>query len=145
MNQKLKLKIQSRRKERWKLQVFLFLFLFIGLQDSYALCRVFKKNGICSEVEEQLVGGQSSSLSFMENSNSTSHSQTLVNDYETLSPDILMAASSSCVEEEEKDDSWMQFITEDAWCASNSSAIGLDDLSHLTFTNWNSYCFLIIL
>ncbi|KGN63971.1 NAC domain-containing protein 86 [Cucumis sativus] len=106
-----------------------------GIQDSYALCRVFKKNGICSEVEEILVGGQSSSssLSFMENSNSTS--QTLVNDYETLSPDILMAASSSCVEEEEKDDSWMQFITEDAWCASNSSAIGLDDLSHLTFTN----------
>ena len=114
--------------------VFCFV-LFIGLQDSYALCRVFKKNGICSEVEEILVGGQSSSssLSFMENSNSTS--QTLVNDYETLSPDILMAASSSCVEEEEKDDSWMQFITEDAWCASNSSAIGLDDLSHLTFTN----------
>ncbi|XP_023519514.1 NAC domain-containing protein 86 [Cucurbita pepo subsp. pepo] len=105
-----------------------------GIQDSYALCRVFKKNGICSEVEEQLSGqSSSSSLSFIDNSNSTS--QTLVNDYETLSPEVLMPPpSSSCVEEEEKDDSWMQFITEDAWCASNSSPIALHDLSHLTFT-----------
>ncbi|KAG7020031.1 NAC domain-containing protein 86, partial [Cucurbita argyrosperma subsp. argyrosperma] len=86
-----------------------------GIQDSYALCRVLKKNGICSEVEEQISGqsSSSSSLSFIDNSNSTS--QTLVNDYETLSPDVLMPPpSSSCVEEEEKDDSWMQFITEDA-------------------------------
>ncbi|KAJ6418703.1 hypothetical protein OIU84_001971 [Salix udensis] len=39
---------------------------FSGIQDSYALCRVFKKNGICSEIEEQ--GQCTTSLSLMESS-----------------------------------------------------------------------------
>ncbi|KAL6319920.1 hypothetical protein AAG906_036996 [Vitis piasezkii] len=89
-----------------------------GIQDSYALCRVFKKNGICSESEEQ---GQCSS-SLMESS------QGVLNDYETMSPDVPLP-SSSCMEEEDKDDSWMQFITDDAWCSSNTIMGGADEVS----------------
>ncbi|XP_031280107.1 NAC domain-containing protein 86 isoform X1 [Pistacia vera] len=80
--------------------------------DSYALCRVFKKNGICSEVEDQQ--GQCS-ISLMESS-----SQGVMTDYETLSPDVQPTiTSSACIDEEDKDDSWMQFITDDPWCSSN--------------------------
>ncbi|KAK3406124.1 NAC domain-containing protein 86 [Eucalyptus grandis] len=82
-----------------------------GIQDSYALCRVFKKNGICTEVEEP--AGQS-------NLASIETSQGLMNDYETMSPDALLG-QSSCMDEEEKDDSWMQFITDDAWYSSNAA------------------------
>ncbi|KAL6183347.1 hypothetical protein ACLB2K_044758 [Fragaria x ananassa] len=101
-----------------------------GIQDSFALCRVFKKNGICTEIEEQ--GGQSSSsdVSLLIHERS---SQLLAagglhyNDHcstETLSPENIIprASSSSCLqdlEEEEKDDSWMQFITDDPWSSSN--------------------------
>uniref|UniRef100_A0A6N2M2P1 NAC domain-containing protein n=1 Tax=Salix viminalis TaxID=40686 RepID=A0A6N2M2P1_SALVM len=97
-----------------------------GIQDSYALCRVFKKNGICSEIEDQ---GQCTSLSLMENS-----SQGVMNEYETMSPDVPIA-SSSCVEEEEKDDSWMQFITDDPWCSSSNAMAGGEEISHVTFTD----------
>ncbi|KAL9324359.1 hypothetical protein ACSQ67_009216 [Phaseolus vulgaris] len=92
--------------------------------DTYALCRVFKKNGICSEIEEQ---GQCS-ISLIESC------QTIINECETMSPDI-PGASSSCLEEEDKDDSWMQFITEDAWYSSNAAMVGGEELSHVTFTN----------
>lgn len=51
-----------------------------------------------------------------------------------MSPDI-PGASSSCLEEEDKDDSWMQFITEDAWYSSNAAMVGGEELSHVTFTN----------
>jgi hypothetical protein len=52
-----------------------------------------------------------------------------------MSPDIL-GASSSCLEEEDKDDSWMQFITEDAWYSSNAATmVGCEEVSHVTFTN----------
>ncbi|XP_047167966.1 NAC domain-containing protein 86 isoform X2 [Vigna umbellata] len=95
-----------------------------GLQDTYALCRVFKKNGICSEIEEQ---GQCS-ISLIESC------QTMINECDTMSPDI-PGASSSCLEEEDKDDSWMQFITEDAWYSSNAAMVGGEELSHVTFTN----------
>ncbi|GAV83772.1 NAM domain-containing protein [Cephalotus follicularis] len=88
-----------------------------GIQDSYALCRVFKKNGICSEMEEQ---GQCS-MSLMERS------------HETMSPDVVVT-SSSFMEAEDKDDSWMQFITEDAWCSSTTS-MAAEEISHVTFTN----------
>ncbi|KAJ6373729.1 hypothetical protein OIU78_029419 [Salix suchowensis] len=94
--------------------------------DSYALCRVFKKNGICSEIEDQ---GQCTGLSLMENS-----SQGVMNEYETMSPDVPIA-SSSCVEEEEKDDSWMQFITDDPWCSSSNAMAGGEEISHVTFTD----------
>ncbi|KAL9337436.1 hypothetical protein Peur_069205 [Populus x canadensis] len=99
-----------------------------GIQDSYALCRVFKKNGICSEIEEQ---GQctSTSLSIMESS-----PQGVINEYETMSPDVPIA-SSSCVEEEDKDDSWMQFITDEPWCSSNNAMVGGEEISHSTFTD----------
>ncbi|KOM54564.1 hypothetical protein LR48_Vigan10g045600 [Vigna angularis] len=92
--------------------------------DTYALCRVFKKNGICSEIEEQ---GQCS-ISLIESC------QTMINECDTMSPDI-PGASSSCLEEEDKDDSWMQFITEDAWYSSNAAMVGGEELSHVTFTN----------
>lgn len=50
-------------------------------------------------------------------------SQTVNNECETMSPEIPMA-SSSCVgdDQEDKDDSWMQFIIDDAWCS--NTAIG---------------------
>jgi hypothetical protein len=99
----------------------------IALQDTYALCRVFKKNGICSDMEEQQAQCSMSSL--------IECSQTIINECETMSPDIL-GASSSCLEEEDKDDSWMQFITEDAWYSSNAATmVGCEEVSHVTFTN----------
>ncbi|XP_042510869.1 NAC domain-containing protein 45-like isoform X1 [Macadamia integrifolia] len=97
----------------------------MGIQvDTYALCRVFKKNGICSEIEEQ---GRSN-LSMVESS-----SQGIINDYETMSPDVPIA-SSSCIEDEDKDEEWMHFITEDVWCSSNSN-IGSQDASYVGFSN----------
>ncbi|KAF5803639.1 putative transcription factor NAM family [Helianthus annuus] len=80
-----------------------------SVQDAYALCRVFKKNGVCVELQE--TGHPSMSVS--------QYSPTVTNDYETMSPDVPVA-SSSCVEEDDKDDSWMQFITDDPWCSPNS-------------------------
>ncbi|KAK9062849.1 hypothetical protein SSX86_020039 [Deinandra increscens subsp. villosa] len=83
-----------------------------GMQESYALCRVFKKNGVCVEMEDN---GNTSMLQ---------HSPSLItnhHDYETMiSPHHVAASSSSCLEdnhhhEEEEDDSWMQFITDDPW------------------------------
>lgn len=85
---------------------------------------MFKKNGICSEAEEQ---GQCS-ISLME------CSQGVVNDSETMSPDLPLASPSG-IEEEDKDDSWMQFITDDAWCSSNTSAMAGDEASNVVFTN----------
>lgn len=38
---------------------------------------------------------------------------------QTLSPNMQPAQSPSCVDEE--DDSWMQFITDDAWCSAVST------------------------
>ncbi|KAM7278181.1 hypothetical protein ACFE04_005315 [Oxalis oulophora] len=97
-----------------------------GIQDSYALCRVFKKNGICSEIEEQA----QYNITLMDIS--SSHSITNI-DYETMSPDVPLA-SSSVIEDDDKDDSWMQFITDDdPWC---SSSLGGQEVSgHVTFTN----------
>ncbi|KAJ4713598.1 NAC domain containing protein [Melia azedarach] len=106
-----------------------------GIQDSYALCRVFKKNGICSEMEDQQ--GQSSGISLMESSQNV-----INNEYDqTMSPDVNPITSSSCcIDEDDKDDSWMQFITDDPWCSSNSasasvSAHGGEEVSHFAFTH----------
>nr|GMD38904.1 NAC domain-containing protein 86 [Ipomoea batatas] len=102
-----------------------------GIQDSYALCRVFKKNGICSEIEEQ-AQQPSCNIQILDYSSA----QTVANEYETPSPEVPFT-SSSCVEEEEKedkDDSWMQFITEDAWC-SFTSPYATEEVSQTTFTN----------
>lgn len=87
---------------------------------------MFKKNGICSEIEEQ---GQCS-ITLIENSQTIN-----MNESETMSPELATGASSSCFEEEDKDDSWMQFITEDAWFSSNTAMAGCEEVSHLTFTN----------
>ncbi|KAK4800900.1 hypothetical protein SAY86_021387 [Trapa natans] len=101
-----------------------------GFQDSYALCRVFKKNGICSDVEEQQQA-QCSVSSLMESP------QGLFNEYElvTTSPDVQIASSSCIEEEEDKDDSWMQFITDDdaCWYPPNTSMAGEEVLPPVTF------------
>ena len=121
----LALTIENRKKCFTELRDFIIRDV---LQDTYALCRVFKKNGICSEVDQEQ--GQCS-ISLLEGS------QGVINDYETMSPDVTMA-SSSCVDEEDKDDSWMQFITDDAWCSS-SAAMGVggggEEISRMAFTN----------
>ncbi|PWA52764.1 NAC domain containing protein 57 [Artemisia annua] len=89
-----------------------------GVQDSYALCRVFKKNGICVDLDDN---GHTSMIV-------SQYSPTITNcnDYESMSPDVPVA-SSSCIEEDDKDDSWMQFITDDPWCSPSSP--------HATLTN----------
>lgn len=104
-----------------------------GMQDSYALCRVFKKNGFGNEVEDQ---GQWS-LSLMESSQGVVMSQ----EWENNSPDVPIASSSCLDQEDDKDDSWMQFITDDGgWGTSNPNAppIGGDfgeEVSTLNFSN----------
>lgn len=82
-------------------------------QDSYALCRVFKKNVVCAEVEDQ---GQYSNIVLIESPQAFTNDQ-----YENMSPDV-PGGSSSCVEEDDKDDEWMQFITDDAWCSNKEDA-----------------------
>ncbi|XP_050238610.1 NAC domain-containing protein 86 [Mercurialis annua] len=92
-----------------------------AIQDCYALCRVFKKNGIC---EEQ--GGQCS-LSLTETSNN--------NDYETMSPDLFIG-TSCCVEDDQDkddDDSWMQFITDD------DPNLPAQDISHLPIISHTNF------
>nr|GMD33971.1 NAC domain-containing protein 86 isoform X1 [Ipomoea batatas] len=80
-----------------------------GIQvDSYALCRVFKKNGICSEIEEQ-AQQPSCNIQILDYSSA----QTVANEYETPSP---------------------EFITEDAWC-SFTSPYATEEVSQTTFTN----------
>ncbi|PIA64003.1 hypothetical protein AQUCO_00201357v1 [Aquilegia coerulea] len=96
-----------------------------GIQDSYALCRVFKKNAVISEVEEHT----RSSLTFGESTSSSA-----IIEYETMSPDVPIG-SSPCMEEDDKDDAWMQFITDDAWGSSNTTNIGGEDTSSVVFTN----------
>ncbi|XP_073042304.1 NAC domain-containing protein 54 [Primulina eburnea] len=93
------------------------------IQDSYALCRVFKKNGLCSDVEDQQ--GQPSNIPLLDYSQGV----VITTEIETMSPEFPLASSSTlCMEEEEdKDDSWMQFITDDVWCG--------DEVSHVGFSN----------
>ncbi|KAJ3689184.1 hypothetical protein LUZ61_018348 [Rhynchospora tenuis] len=87
----------------------------MGIQDSYALCRVFKKNVVvCTEIEDQ---GQCS-ITMVENPPKI---MSLSNDCDTESPADMTVASSSCADEDDKDDSWMQFISDDAWCSTLSS------------------------
>ncbi|GMH23371.1 hypothetical protein Nepgr_025214 [Nepenthes gracilis] len=97
------------------------------VQDSYALCRVFKKNGVCFDTEEQK---QQHSLGF-----TAQRSQgKVITDYETMSPDVPLTSSSGCIEEEEdKDDSWMKYITDDAWYSSTST-LPTDQVSNVTST-----------
>uniref|UniRef100_M8C7K2 NAC domain-containing protein 74 n=1 Tax=Aegilops tauschii TaxID=37682 RepID=M8C7K2_AEGTA len=69
----------------------------IAIQDTYALCRVFKKNAICAEEY-----------------------------YQTPSPDVPAGSTSGGADADadddaDKDDSWMQFISEDAWCSSTAA------------------------
>ncbi|KAJ8563312.1 hypothetical protein K7X08_031764 [Anisodus acutangulus] len=115
-----------------------------GIQDSYALCRVFKKNGVCPEIEEQQLG-QVSSAPFLEYPPQAQGM--IIHEYdETPSPDynVPLTSSSSYMEleeeeeeeeEEDKYDSWMQFITEDAWCNSSTSSFNTEDISPLAFAN----------
>lgn len=86
-------------------------------QDTYALCRVFKKNAICTEVD----GLQAQcSMALLEGACQqllTSGSQ----EYQTSSPDVPVASTSGGADDDaEKDESWMQFISDDAWCSSTA-------------------------
>lgn len=81
---------------------WLFIFLVL-LQDSYALCRVFKKNVPAGEFEKQ---GECSSSQAKGN-------QEQVTDFED-------AGESSTANENDKDNSWMQFIVEDLWCSNKT-------------------------
>lgn len=98
-------------------------------QDTYALCRVFKKNAICAEVEE-LQEGQCS-MALLEGACQqllAAGSRTTGQDcYQTPSPDVPAGSTSGGADPDaddddaDKDDSWMQFISEDAWCSSTAA------------------------
>ena len=90
------------RKSKQGNEVLLFIFLII-LQDSYALCRVFKKNVPVGEFEKQ---GECSMSQAKGN-------QEQVADFED-------AGESSGANENDKDNSWMQFIVEDLWCTNKT-------------------------
>ncbi|KAL6559317.1 NAC domain-containing protein 54 [Orobanche gracilis] len=103
-----------------------------GIQDSYALCRVFKKNGLSPDVDQEQ--GQSSNISLLDYMQCGA-----ITEHETMSPDFHLASSSNniCMEEDEedkddKDDSWMQFITDDVWCSSSTNFSG-EEVSQLAF------------
>ncbi|KAK1384142.1 NAC domain-containing protein [Heracleum sosnowskyi] len=99
-----------------------------GIQDSYALCRVFKKNGICGSelLEDQ---GQLSMVL------TEDFSQGILTEYEAVSTSgVIPLAPSACTEDEDKDDSWMQFIKDDAWCSFNNPISG-EETSQVTQTN----------
>lgn len=104
------------------------------MQDSYALCRVFKKNGICSDTEDQQQA--QCSLLMMDSPQGVINNNNNSNiEYETTSPDVPIT-SSSYIDEDDKDDSWMQFITDDAWCSSSTGLMGVEEVSqHVAFTN----------
>ncbi|XP_074586783.1 NAC domain-containing protein 54-like [Curcuma longa] len=93
----------------------------MGLQDSYALCRVFKKNVISGDVEEP--HGQCSLTSMAETSVAIAAAAATVAGYETASssPIDMLVGSPSCADDDDKDDAWMQFITDDAWCSNLST------------------------
>ncbi|GER38450.1 NAC domain containing protein 57 [Striga asiatica] len=106
--------------------------LQVARTDSYALCRVFKKNGLSSEFEEHIQTSNLSLLDYMQGANNEHH--------ETMSPDFPLASSSNnlCNEEEHKDDkdeSWMHFITDDVWYSSSSTNFVGDEVSQQAFTN----------
>jgi hypothetical protein len=73
----------------------------VVLQDSYALCRVFKKNVALGELQKQKQGECSSSQSKEKQEQFTS---------------IRDAGQSSGSNEHGKDNTWMQFIADDLWC-----------------------------
>ncbi|KAK3224651.1 hypothetical protein Dsin_004513 [Dipteronia sinensis] len=118
-----------------------------GIQvDSYALCRVFKKNGICSEIDQDQGGGQCSNLALMESSQGVISSMNSEYDQAmSMSPDVpTITSSPSCCmvdhnqdQDQDKDDSWMQFITDqDPWCSSNTEDHQVSHHSHhVTFTS----------
>ncbi|KAL6493461.1 hypothetical protein OROGR_032240 [Orobanche gracilis] len=103
--------------------------------DSYALCRVFKKNGLSPDVDQEQ--GQSSNISLLDYMQFGA-----ITEHTTMSPDFSLASSSNniCMEEEEeeeeedddKDDSWMQFITDDVWCSSSTN-FGGEEVPQLAF------------
>ncbi|CAL0332613.1 unnamed protein product [Lupinus luteus] len=87
--------------------------------------------GLWSDIEEIEEEGQCGMSSLTESS------QTIINECETMSQDLL-GASSSCLEEEDNDDSLMQYITEEAWYSSNAAFDGGKEVSHVTFTTSNA-------
>ncbi|MQL87932.1 hypothetical protein Taro_020481 [Colocasia esculenta] len=93
----------------------------MGTQDSYALCRVFKKNVPTPEVEDQ---GQCS-LAVVESCRGFTH------DCDNTSPDVRVGSSPVA----DEDDAWMQYIAEDAWCSSVASGEDVDDSPCIAMAN----------
>ncbi|KAJ3692889.1 hypothetical protein LUZ60_011984 [Juncus effusus] len=87
-----------------------------GIQDSYALCRVFKKNVATSTSE-------------IERSESVIPDQLTTASETTVLSSEVQIGSSSVVDEDEKDDgAWMQYITDGPWCNNApSNEVALDN------------------
>jgi len=83
-----------------KLCQFFLLILVVIFQDSYALCRVFKKNVAFGELHKQKQGECSSSQAKEKQEQFTN---------------VRDAGQSSGSSEHGKDNSWMQFISDDLW------------------------------
>ncbi|CAM8937051.1 unnamed protein product [Rhodiola kirilowii] len=105
-----------------------------GIQDTFALCRVFKKN--CEMDQEQRGQCSFPSAALMEDNNNTLITSMINSEEEMImSPDIAMGSSSSYgrmdeVEELEKDDSWMQFITDDdPWFSSSNAVMAGEEIT----------------
>ncbi|ERN17060.1 hypothetical protein AMTR_s00044p00058470 [Amborella trichopoda] len=94
-----------------------------GIQDTYALCRVFKKNVACPDTEDQ---GQFT-MPLPESL------QISASEYDTVSPEMLHGSSSStCMDVDDKDDAWMQFLMEDAWCSTRANDVESSSCMALT-------------
>jgi hypothetical protein len=101
-------------------------------QDTYALCRVFKKNAICTEVDDLQAQCSMALLEGACQQLLPSGSQ----EYETPSPDVPVRSTSGGADEDaDKDDSWMQFISDDAWCSSTADGADEDSTSCVALPN----------
>uniref|UniRef100_K4A2I7 NAC domain-containing protein n=3 Tax=Setaria TaxID=4554 RepID=K4A2I7_SETIT len=89
----------------------------LPIQDTYALCRVFKKNAICTEVDDLQAQCSMALLEGACQQLLTAGSQ----EYQTPSPDVPVGSTSGGADDDaDKDESWMQFISDDAWCSSTA-------------------------
>lgn len=58
----------------------------------------------------------------------------ITSESETMSPDVPVG-SSPCLDEDDKDDEWMQYISDDAWCTNVSSNEVVKEPSCMDFAN----------
>ncbi|KAL6844927.1 hypothetical protein ACP4OV_025586 [Aristida adscensionis] len=100
-----------------------------SIQDTYALCRVFKKNAICAEVDDMQAQCSMALLEGARQQLLAGGSQ----EYQTPSPDVPVGSTSGggggADDDADKDDSWMQFISDDAWCSSTADGAAEESTS----------------